>query len=513
MLPISCPTPPPQMPMDNREVHEARCGRASTPASPLQPPPPPPSSGVFDPETGAPSDNVFTQPAATAAENQRPTPPEQRRPSPWREVDVPATAAAERRRQQLARLRAAQQVQEQYRARDRERARGASSSSSSSSSGNDSRETATRGARPAGAAGAAGGGGGSGAATTSWACTACTFLNDPSASRCEMCGTSVPPEHRPPDRSFRDTLIGGDVSQTGGGGGGPRRRRRPAGAFEDFEAAAEEARCRLAAAGGGSGGAVRTTGAGRVDEDLHDAGGGAMSGAAAGSAIGALGAGLLSAAQPGARPGRVFASMLQGAFMGGVAGAALGGGIGDDPGSRGGGTNPEDPRRQTQRQPSLEFVSGPSGGRLRRAAAAGGGGADPELESGMVARRLEALTLHQALPPAMWRQRMLGVVEEPRGIMLRVPRRGHHHGGGGGGDGSARPASNRAISALPEETLTNESLSHLTEDGRQCCICLEDFSASERATRLPCLHLYHTVCIEDWLHKSGTCPQCKHRVD
>ncbi|CAN0556407.1 unnamed protein product, partial [Ectocarpus sp. 8 AP-2014] len=81
-----------------------------------------------------------------------------------------------------------------------------------------------------------------------------------------------------------------------------------------------------------------------------------------------------------------------------------------------------------------------------------------------------------------------------------------------GGRG-ASPASARAIAALPGETLTAGALAHLKDDGRQCCICLEDFEAGEKATRLPCLHLYHTVCIENWLQTSGTCPQCKFRVD
>ncbi|CAM9854519.1 unnamed protein product [Scytosiphon promiscuus] len=165
-----------------------------------------------------------------------------------------------------------------------------------------------------------------------------------------------------------------------------------------------------------------------------------------------------------------------------------------------------------RRQPSFEYVAGPGGARVRRIVVGGGGRADPavsDLESAMLARRLEAWTLHEAAAAAMQRQRAPRM-EGARGILFRAPRRVH---GGGGGDGSARPASARSIAELPGETLTADSLSHLTEDGRQCCICLEDFSARERATRLPCLHLYHTTCIEDWLHKSGTCPQCKHRVD
>ena len=84
-----------------------------------------------------------------------------------------------------------------------------------------------------------------------------------------------------------------------------------------------------------------------------------------------------------------------------------------------------------------------------------------------------------------------------------------------GGGGGTRPASVAAIAALPQETLGADWLSRMAgdEDARQCCICLDVFGAEEVVTRLPCLHLYHAACIKQWLHTSGTCPQCKHRVD
>ncbi|CAN0362361.1 unnamed protein product [Pylaiella littoralis] len=75
-------------------------------------------------------------------------------------------------------------------------------------------------------------------------------------------------------------------------------------------------------------------------------------------------------------------------------------------------------------------------------------------------------------------------------------------------------ATSRAvIAALPVEALTAGSLSNLAEDSRECCICLQDFQAGDRATRLPCMtHLYHTKCIRMWLRKSNKCPECKQDV-
>lgn len=374
--------------------------------------------------------------------------------------------------------------------------------------------------------------GGGGESATSWACNACTFLNGFDVSRCAMCGTRMSPQQRPPDRTYRDTLISDHRDPATGNGG---RRRRQAGVAGDFDAAAEEARCRLLAEarrddsstrGGGSGGRVEGRSGGQDDDGLVDTGG-AVSGAAAGSVLGAISAGMLSAIQPGARPGRVLASALQGALMGGAAGAALGG-ITDDNGARGNtnrtqgtgdGGGDEDfgawlRQRRRQRQLSLEVMGHPPTGVLLGGGRGGGGGElDLDLEESLLlARRMEALNLPDAAAEMRREAMMRGTVEGPRGILRRRRRQPHLHEQEEE-DGATRPASATAIAALPEETLTAGSLSHLKEDGRQCCICLEDFGAGDEVKRLQCLHLYHTVCIENWLRTSGTCPQCKHRVD
>ena len=563
------PIQPTQVPIDNREVHEARCGRAPSPTpTPPRPPPTllsaPTSPSPFDPDEETPAHNIFT-PGSPPRAAQTPQQQQQRRdqpaaaaaPSrPWREVNLPAAAAVaaarvQREREQRAThdLRRRLQALQERSGELGQRPFTSSSSSSSSSSesgyvfvGPDAAVAPGRAAGgeaaragPAAAPGARVGGGG--ASETTWACNACTFLNDFDVSRCGMCGTRMSPQQRPPDRTYRDTLIISDHLGAPTGRGG--RRRRQAGAAGDFEAAAEEARCRLlaeASAGrgdgtrGGGGGEGRGEGrnGGQDDDGLIDTGG-AVSGAAAGSLLGALSAGMISAIQPGARTGRVLASALQGALMGGAAGAALGG-ITDDTGARrgndrmergggGGGGDGDDfsawlRERQLhrRRQLSVEFGGHPRTGVLLGGARGGGGGElDLDVEELLLARRMEALNLPEAAAE-MRREAMRGTVEGPRGI-LRRRRQTHLHEQEEDEDGATRPASARAIAALPSETLTTGSLSHLKEDGRQCCICLEDFGAGDEAKRLQCLHLYHTVCIDNWLQTSGTCPQCKHRVD
>jgi len=43
----------------------------------------------------------------------------------------------------------------------------------------------------------------------------------------------------------------------------------------------------------------------------------------------------------------------------------------------------------------------------------------------------------------------------------------------------------------------------------QCCICMEPFVEGDKIRRLPCLHIFHTNEIDQWLRVNRTCPICK----
>jgi|UniRef100_A0AC35G746 E3 ubiquitin-protein ligase RNF11 len=47
----------------------------------------------------------------------------------------------------------------------------------------------------------------------------------------------------------------------------------------------------------------------------------------------------------------------------------------------------------------------------------------------------------------------------------------------------------------------------------ECAICMIDFEPEEEIRRLPCNHVYHVKCIDDWLIRSFTCPSCMEPVD
>ncbi|KAG0453357.1 hypothetical protein HPP92_026021 [Vanilla planifolia] len=55
------------------------------------------------------------------------------------------------------------------------------------------------------------------------------------------------------------------------------------------------------------------------------------------------------------------------------------------------------------------------------------------------------------------------------------------------------------------------SSKHITET---CAICLEDYRNGEKLRVLPCMHNFHSQCVDSWLTKWGTfCPICKHEMN
>lgn len=46
----------------------------------------------------------------------------------------------------------------------------------------------------------------------------------------------------------------------------------------------------------------------------------------------------------------------------------------------------------------------------------------------------------------------------------------------------------------------------------KCCICLEKFDKKDTIIFLPCLHIFHNICIFKWIEKSFRCPLCKYNM-
>jgi len=66
--------------------------------------------------------------------------------------------------------------------------------------------------------------------------------------------------------------------------------------------------------------------------------------------------------------------------------------------------------------------------------------------------------------------------------------------------------SEEEIDALPSKTL-EERISNT-----RCCICLADFEKEQDVRELDCRHLFHKVCVDEWLRRNHNCPLCKNTV-
>lgn len=79
---------------------------------------------------------------------------------------------------------------------------------------------------------------------------------------------------------------------------------------------------------------------------------------------------------------------------------------------------------------------------------------------------------------------------------------------------AVRPASAASVAALPERTLTEEEVNKMQDsDSKNCPICLSEYEAGEKMKTLPCLHTFHSTCIDHWLKEgSDSCPICKFKA-
>jgi hypothetical protein len=62
----------------------------------------------------------------------------------------------------------------------------------------------------------------------------------------------------------------------------------------------------------------------------------------------------------------------------------------------------------------------------------------------------------------------------------------------------------------PAAMLRVEELDRVNvEEATQCTICFEDFNVG---VRLPCSHMFHVNCIENWLVIGNSCPLCRFQL-
>eukprot|EP00756_Hemistasia_phaeocysticola_P012701 Hpha_TRINITY_DN15223_c4_g8::TRINITY_DN15223_c4_g8_i1::g.67181::m.67181 len=53
------------------------------------------------------------------------------------------------------------------------------------------------------------------------------------------------------------------------------------------------------------------------------------------------------------------------------------------------------------------------------------------------------------------------------------------------------------------------NVGQLSEDNKKCPICLCEFEENQDVRMLPCMHLFHSDCVDRWLQSNRLCPTCK----
>mmetsp|Transcript_29866 Transcript_29866/g.75168 ORF Transcript_29866/g.75168 Transcript_29866/m.75168 type:complete len:375 (-) Transcript_29866:450-1574(-) len=72
------------------------------------------------------------------------------------------------------------------------------------------------------------------------------------------------------------------------------------------------------------------------------------------------------------------------------------------------------------------------------------------------------------------------------------------------------PTSVSTLRTLPRIKVTPYDIA--ANEGSECTICLADLETGEPALRIPCGHLFHEECVNDWLKKSNECPVCRFEL-
>ena len=71
------------------------------------------------------------------------------------------------------------------------------------------------------------------------------------------------------------------------------------------------------------------------------------------------------------------------------------------------------------------------------------------------------------------------------------------------------PATRETIESIPFLKITQQHV----EDGTNCNVCFEEYFVDEAVNILPCLHMFHSYCIIEWLSMHNSCPLCRTSLD
>ncbi|AET00829.1 E3 ubiquitin protein ligase RIE1-like protein, putative [Medicago truncatula] len=59
----------------------------------------------------------------------------------------------------------------------------------------------------------------------------------------------------------------------------------------------------------------------------------------------------------------------------------------------------------------------------------------------------------------------------------------------------------------------SESIEKFINEDPECCICLAKYKDKEEVRQLPCSHVFHLECVDQWLKIISCCPLCKQGLE
>ncbi|XP_020965593.1 probable E3 ubiquitin-protein ligase RHG1A isoform X2 [Arachis ipaensis] len=66
--------------------------------------------------------------------------------------------------------------------------------------------------------------------------------------------------------------------------------------------------------------------------------------------------------------------------------------------------------------------------------------------------------------------------------------------------------------SLPSDDVTETFNGNKNKDDTKCSICQEEYVVGDEVGNLQCQHMFHVVCIQQWLRLKNWCPICKASV-
>lgn len=48
------------------------------------------------------------------------------------------------------------------------------------------------------------------------------------------------------------------------------------------------------------------------------------------------------------------------------------------------------------------------------------------------------------------------------------------------------------------------------ESVTECFVCHENLDSKQSERKLKCNHIFHSICVDEWIQTRGTCPTCRN---